>query len=62
MRHPNAQHNCPLFNKIILWGDCWVVQDIRDDNTDMEFALEPFSIKDANVVCEQCKWYQAPTE
>lgn len=62
MRHPDANYNCPLFGKAIYWGDCWIVQDIRDDNTDMKFALEPFSIEKANIICEQCKWYQAPAK
>lgn len=38
MRHPDDKHPCPLLKRDVLWGECWVIQDIRDDNTDMEFA------------------------
>lgn len=62
MRHPDTQHDCPLFNERIYWGDCWIIQDIREDNTDMEFALKPFDIDKANEICEQCRWCYANEE
>ncbi len=56
MRHPDDKHSCPLFHREVLWGECWVVQDIRADNTDMEFASEPFELADADRICEKCRW------
>lgn len=56
MRHPDDKHACPLFHRDVFWGECWVVQDIRDDNTDMEFAPEPFELTDAERICEKCRW------
>ena len=50
MRHPDAKHSFPLFDKMIYWGDCWVVQDIREDYPDTECALEPFSVKKVNII------------
>ena len=57
MRRPTDTHMCPLLNRTILWGECWIVQDICDDNTDMEFAPEPFDTDDANDICSKCQWY-----
>ena len=56
MRSPEAKHKCPLFKRDVYWGDCWIVQDIRRDDTDMEFALEEFDLATANKLCEQCRW------
>ena len=38
-------------------GECWVVQDISDDSTDMDFAPEPFDLDKAGEICETCKWF-----
>ena len=51
MRHPDDKHPCPLLKRDVLWGECWVIQDIRDDNTDMEFAPEPFERTTAKKIC-----------
>ena len=56
VRRPNDKHDCPLLGREVLWGECWIVQDIRDDNTDMEFAPEPFDLDKAAQVCEKCRW------
>ena len=62
MRHPDDKHPCPLLKRDVLWGECWVIQDIRDDNTDMEFAPEPFELSTANKICEKCRWYRVDEE
>ena len=56
MRQANAKHECLLLNRTIYWGECWVVQDIREENTDMEFAPAPFNIEVADEICEKCRW------
>lgn len=59
MRHPYDKHDCPLFNREILWGGCGgcvEVQEVREDNMDMELFPESFDIDKANSVCEQCRW------
>ncbi len=57
MRHPDDSHDCPLLKRKVFWGECWVVQDIRDDNTDMDFAPEFFDLDKAEEICETCKWF-----
>ncbi len=57
MRHPDDKHNCPLLEREVFWGDCWIIQDVRDDGTDMEFAPEPFDLERAAEICEECRWY-----
>lgn len=56
MRHPDDKNQCRLLGREVFWGECWIVQDIRDDNTDMEFAPEPFDLKEAERICEKCRW------
>lgn len=53
---PDDHHDCHLFKREAYWGECWIVQDIRDDNTDMEFAPEPFKQKEADNICEKSRW------
>lgn len=60
MRHPNDKHHCPLLGREVLWGECWIVQDIRGDNTDMEFAPKSFDLDEAAQSCEKCGWYHVP--
>lgn len=38
-RSPEAQHDCPLLNRRVYWGDCYEVQDIREDSMDAFFFL-----------------------
>ena len=57
MRSPDEKYSCPLLNREIFWGDCFEVQDIRDDNMDMELFPEKFNLTDAKRICEKCKWY-----
>jgi hypothetical protein len=57
MRHPDDKHMCPLFKRNVLWGECWIVQDIRADDTDMEFAPAPFEMDEAERICEECCWF-----
>lgn len=56
MRHPDDHHSCPLLSREVYWGECWIIQDIREDNTDMEFSPAPFDLDTAATVCEQCRW------
>ena len=58
MRHPDDRHLCPLLEREVFWGESWIIQDIRDDNTDMEFAPEPFDLSAADAACEKCRWYR----
>jgi len=37
--------------------ECYEVQEVREDEMDMELAIEPFDVDKANEVCEKCKWY-----
>ena len=59
--HMAKNHNdkcvCPLFGREILYGECYEVQEVREDEMDMELAIEPFDVDKANEVCEKCKWY-----
>ena len=62
MRHPDDKHQCPLLKRDVLWGECWVIQDIRDDNTDMKFAPEPFERSTAKKICVSYRWYRVDEE
>ncbi len=48
---------CPLYGRKILYGECYEVQEVRDDEMDMKFLMEPFDPNIANEICEKCKWY-----
>ncbi|MEG1396093.1 MAG: hypothetical protein RSC82_03860, partial [Oscillospiraceae bacterium] len=53
-------HDCPLFDRPIYWGGCGgcvEVQEVREDNMDKELFPEPFDLKKAEKVCEQCRWH-----
>lgn len=56
-KNHNDKCICPLFGRTILYGECYEVQEIREDEMDMELAMEPFDVEKANEVCEKCKWY-----
>ena len=56
MRNGNSKHECPLLKREIFWGDCCEVQEIREDNMDMELFSESFDLKEAERVCEKCRW------
>lgn len=61
MRHPDAQHKCPLFGRDIFWGGaggCYEVQEVREDGMDMELMPEPFDLEKAAKICEKCRWYR----
>ena len=58
MRHPDDSHDSPLLKRKVFWGECWVIQDIRDENTDMDFAPEPIDLHEAEKICETCRWFQ----
>ena len=56
-KNHNDKCVCPLFGREILYGECYEVQKVREDEMDMELAIEPFDVDKANEVCEKCKWY-----
>lgn len=58
MRKPEDKHVCPLLNREILWGDCFEIQEIRNDDMDMELFSESFSLTEAEKICELCRWYK----
>lgn len=43
----------------IFWGDCYEVQEIRNDELEPSFFPYKFDADEANKVCEVCKWYIA---
>lgn len=56
-RRTDAKHECPLYGRNIYWGECYEVQEVRDDEMDMALLLEPIDIEQANRICEKCRWY-----
>lgn len=56
-KNHDDKYLCPLFEREILYGECYEVQEVRDDEMDMELAMEAFDLEKANEICEQCKWY-----
>ena len=56
-KNHNDKCVCPLFGREILYGERYEVQEVREDEMDMELAIEPFDVDKANEVCEKCKWY-----
>lgn len=56
-KNHNDKCICPLFGREILYGECYEVQEIREDEMDMKLAIEPFDAEKANEICEKCKWY-----
>lgn len=59
MRHPEDKHYCPLLQHDVFWGGCGgcvEVQEVREDSMDMELFPEPFDVKNANEICEKCRW------
>lgn len=56
-KNHNDKRVCPLFEREILYGECYEVQEVREDEMDMELAVERFDIETADKVCETCRWY-----
>lgn len=54
-RSHNSEFSCPLFGRKITYGECYEVQEIRDEEMDMKLAVEPFDIDRANELCEKCR-------
>ena len=48
---------CPLFQRQIQYGECYEVQEIRNDDMSMELALEAFDVSKADVECKKCRFY-----
>lgn len=48
---------CPLYNREISYGECYEVQEVREDEMDMELLIERFDMELANEICTKCKWY-----
>jgi len=57
MRHPDDKHYCPLYEREVFWGDCYEVQEVREDNMDMELLVEPIDLDIAEKKCDhECRW------
>lgn len=56
-KNHDDKHICPLYGREILYGECYEVQEVREDNMDVKWLMEPIDIKKANEICEQCRWY-----
>lgn len=50
-------HMCPLYGREVFYGECYEVQEVREDEMDMKWLMEPIDIDRANEICEKCKWY-----
>ncbi len=48
---------CPLYDRIICYGECYEVQEVREDEMDAKWLREPFDMETANKICEKCRWY-----
>lgn len=48
---------CPLYGREILYGECYEVQEVREDSMDPKWLIEPMDVEQANVICEKCRWY-----
>ena len=48
---------CPLYKREIQYGECYEVQEVRDDEMDLKWLIEPIDIDQANEMCEKCKWF-----
>lgn len=49
-RSPEAMHKCPLLKRDIFWGDCYEVQEIRNDE------LEPSFFRTNSMQMKQIKF------
>jgi len=47
---------CELYNRKIQYGECYEVQEVRNDDLDMEY-VDPFDLEKADHVCNKCRWY-----
>lgn len=56
-KHHDDRRICPLYSREILYGECYEVQEVRDDNMDMKWLMEPIDVDKANEICEKCRWY-----
>lgn len=57
-RSPDARHDCPLLNREVFLGDCYEVQEVRNDDMDADLFPEKIDLEKARTICEKCKWYQ----
>ena len=48
---------CPLYGRQIFYGECYEVQEVREDEMDPKWLYEQFDMEKANVICEKCRWY-----
>lgn len=56
-RSPDAERDCPLYNRRIYWSECVEVQEVREDEMSMSLLYEPFDMETANTTCEKCRWH-----
>lgn len=57
VRSPDAEHACPLYNRAVTWSECVEVQEVREDEMDMKWLIEPIDIDEANQICGKCRWF-----
>lgn len=48
---------CPLYGREIPYGECYEVQEVREDEMDMKWLREPVDLEKADEICEKCQWY-----
>ena len=48
---------CPLYGREISYGECYEVQEVREDEMDAKWLRESFDMDKANEVCGKCRWY-----
>lgn len=56
------KHMCPLYKREVCYGECYEVQEVRGDEMDMKWLMEPIDIDKANEICEKCRWYIVSAE
>lgn len=57
-RDVDAKHFCPLYNREVYFGECYEVQEVREDEMDAKLLMEPFDMEKADEACERCRWYE----
>ena len=62
MSQQDNKKYCPLLKREIYWGLCYEVQDVREDNMDFELLGEDIDLKEAETVCEKCRWYHVTND
>ena len=56
-KNHDDQRLCPLYGRQIYYGECYEVQEVREDEMDPKWLYEQFDMEKADEVCEKCRWY-----